>query len=36
YAELAALESIPAGNVLDRDRVYQRGTGEGWSQDGDV
>ncbi len=36
YAELAALESIPAGTVLAGDRVYQRGTGEGWAKDGDV
>jgi phenylalanine-4-hydroxylase len=36
YAELAAQESIPAGNVQTGDRVYQRGTGEGWANDGDV
>jgi phenylalanine-4-hydroxylase len=36
YAELAAQESIPAGNVLPRDHVYHRGTGEGWANDGDV
>ena len=36
YAELAEQDSIPAGNVLDSDRVYQRGTGEGWLNDGDV
>ena len=36
YAELAARESIPAGDVRDGDRVFQRGTGEGWATDGDV
>ena len=36
YAELAALESIPAGTMLPSDSVYQRGTGEGWAKDGDV
>jgi phenylalanine-4-hydroxylase len=36
YAELASQESIPAGTVLDSDRVYTRGTGEGWLADGDV
>ena len=36
YAELARRESIPAGAVLAGDRVYHRGTGEGWAQDGDV
>ena len=36
YAELAAQESIPAGDVRDNDCVFQRGTGEGWSTDGDV
>ena len=36
YAELAEQDSIPAGNVLDSDSVYQRGTGEGWLNDGDV
>jgi len=36
YAELAAQESIPAGQVLPDDRVYHRGTGEGWANDGDV
>lgn len=36
YAELAAQESIPAGDVRNDDRVFQRGTGEGWATDGDV
>jgi phenylalanine-4-hydroxylase len=30
------LPTIPAGDVLDADRVFQRGTGEGWLRDGDV
>ncbi|HZV38319.1 MAG TPA: phenylalanine 4-monooxygenase [Pseudoxanthomonas sp.] len=36
YAELATLDSIPAGDVREDDRVFQRGTGEGWATDGDV
>jgi len=36
YAELAAQPSIPAGNVLESDKVYQRGSGEDWLKDGDV
>jgi len=36
YAELANGESLPAGKVLDSDRVFHRGTGEGWATDGDV
>jgi len=36
YADLAQQESVPAGNVLQSDFVYNRGTGEGWAQDGDV
>ena len=36
YAELAAQDSIPAGQVLPDDRVYHRGTGEGWASDADV
>ncbi|MGH8123545.1 MAG: phenylalanine 4-monooxygenase [Rudaea sp.] len=36
YAALADQESIPAGNVLQSDFVYHRGTGEGWAKDGDV
>ena len=36
YARLASQDSIPAGNVLDTDTVFQRGSGEGWAADGDV
>jgi len=36
YEQLGSQETIPAGNVLPTDRVYQRGTGEGWALDGDV
>lgn len=36
YARLARLDSIPAGSVLDGDRVIHRGTGEGWEDGGDV
>ena len=36
YARLAEQGSIPAGTVLDTDKVYQRGTGEGWPTDADV
>jgi phenylalanine-4-hydroxylase len=36
YARLAERPGIPAGNVLDRDHVFNRGTGEGWLLDGDV
>ena len=36
YARLATQDSIPAGNVLESDAVLQRGSGEGWSSDGDV
>ena len=36
YARLAEQGSIPAGNVLDTDAVFNRGTGEGWATDGDV
>jgi phenylalanine-4-hydroxylase len=36
YARLAGHEATPAGTVLDTDRVYHRGTGEGWPTDGDV
>lgn len=36
YQQLAGKESIPAGNVLDTDKVFNRGTGEGWLHDGDV
>ncbi len=36
YDELRALAPIPAGEVLDADTVFNRGTGDGWSSDGDV
>lgn len=36
YDKLAQLDSVPAGKVLDSDRVYNRGTGEGWLDGGDV
>jgi phenylalanine-4-hydroxylase len=36
YAELANLESIPAGSVLPGDRVFHRGSGEGWADNADV
>ena len=36
YAQLAQQPTVPAGEVLADDRVYQRGSGEGWATDGDV
>ena len=36
YQRLAAEPSIPAGEILAADRVFHRGTGEGWANDGDV
>lgn len=36
YGRVAAQDSIPAGNVLDTDQVFNCGTGEGWSHEGDV
>ena len=36
YARLAAQDSIPAGDVLDSDTVFNNGTGEGWATDADV
>ena len=36
YARLQDAEAYPAGAVLDGDRVFQRGSGEGWVRDGDV
>jgi len=36
YAELARLDSFPAGSVQAGDKVFNRGTGEGWAQGGDV
>jgi len=36
YDELAANQSFPAGEVQASDNVFNRGTGEGWLDDGDV
>ena len=36
YARLAQQPAIPAGSVLDGDRVFQRGSGEGWATDADA
>ena len=36
YSELASLPAFPAGSVQTDDKVYQRGSGEGWLNDGDV
>lgn len=36
YADLAQQPSLPAGQVQASDFVYNRGTGEGWAQDGDI
>ena len=36
YALLAEQDAVPAGQVLESDHVFTRGTGEGWSTDGDV
>jgi phenylalanine-4-hydroxylase len=36
YADLREQESIAAGTVLQNDKVYNRGTGEGWVADGDI
>jgi phenylalanine-4-hydroxylase len=36
YAKLVKQESIPAGALLETDKVYNRGSAEGWADDGDV
>ena len=36
YARLTSQSAIPAGEVLATDRVFQRGSGEGWATDADV
>jgi phenylalanine-4-hydroxylase len=36
YAALAGEPSVAAGEVLPTDEVVHRGTGEGWSSEGDV
>ena len=36
YDKLARLGSVPAGEVLDSDAVFNHGSGAGWASDGDV
>ena len=36
YARLATQDTIGAGTVREEDRVFHRGTGEGWTAGGDV
>lgn len=36
YQRLAPLDPIPAGDALDTDAVYNKGTGAGWDNGGDV
>ena len=36
YETLARQGSVAAGDVLDSDAVFNRGTGAGWASDGDV
>jgi phenylalanine-4-hydroxylase len=36
YARLANAEHLPAGDVQEGDTVFQRGSGEGWADGGDV
>ena len=36
YARLAQQDTVGAGTVRDEDRVFHRGTGEGWKAGGDV
>ena len=36
YDRVAAQGPIPAGEVLESDRVFNRGTGEGWPTDADM
>jgi phenylalanine-4-hydroxylase len=36
YYDLKGVESIPAGEVQATDRVIHRGSGEGWTAEGDV
>ncbi|WP_374602709.1 phenylalanine 4-monooxygenase [Arenimonas sp.] len=36
YERLAKVDSFPAGSVQPDDQVFNRGTGEGWLDDGDV
>jgi phenylalanine-4-hydroxylase len=36
YQNLSSREAVPAGEILSSDRVFNRGTGEGWLLSGDV
>ena len=36
YARLATQDTVGAGTVREEDRVFHRGTGEGWTAGGDV
>ena len=36
YRQMRKLAPLPASSVLDSDRVYQRGSGEGWLEEGDI
>ena len=36
YARAEDGEPFPAGAVLESDRVFTRGTGEGWATHGDI
>ncbi|PIX60691.1 MAG: phenylalanine 4-monooxygenase, partial [Lysobacterales bacterium CG_4_10_14_3_um_filter_64_11] len=36
YRDVNTLSAVPAGSILGSDKVFNRGTGEGWSVDGDV
>lgn len=36
YYNLKGATSIAAGQIVESDQVFQRGTGEGWVRDGDV
>jgi phenylalanine-4-hydroxylase len=36
YEALKAQAAIPAGEILASDKVYTRGSGEGWASEGDV
>lgn len=36
YRQLETHTAVPAGTLLDTDKVFNRGSGEGWLLDGDV
>ena len=36
YVRLASQDSFPAGDVQDGDKIFHRGSGEGWATDADV